>query len=271
MTRLTPRDTHDLVARVHRLDRTLLDACGLDLLALAARAAGRAPAHVNERLAGARVAAVPMTAGQGVIPGFSQGVAGVLRHLTCTAWVTDAVDVSGVDEAVNAGATVVFLADDSRFIALNIVEGRCVNNDTCTADGYVAALAAAAGDLRNRSVLLLGLGPIGRAAARRLLEHGARVWVAEPDPERLRAGLDDYPALRPATIQDGLGRCKLILDATPARGLVGAADVDHDTIAAVPGLPSGFTAEAQAKLGARHIHDPLAVGVAVMAVRSLVR
>ena len=42
------------------------------------------------------------------------------------------------------------------------------------------------------------------------------------------------------------------------------------TIAAVPGLPSAFTAEAQATLGSRHIHEPLAIGVAVMAARALV-
>ena len=42
------------------------------------------------------------------------------------------------------------------------------------------------------------------------------------------------------------------------------------TIAAVPGLPSAFTAEAQAVLGLRHIHEPLAIGVAVMAARALV-
>ena len=41
------------------------------------------------------------------------------------------------------------------------------------------------------------------------------------------------------------------------------------TIAAVPGMPSAFTAAAQEALGARHIHEPLAIGVAVMAVRAL--
>jgi hypothetical protein len=38
----------------------------------------------------------------------------------------------------------------------------------------------------------------------------------------------------------------------------------------VPGIPSAFTPAAQAALGVRHIHEPLAVGVAVMAARALV-
>jgi hypothetical protein len=41
------------------------------------------------------------------------------------------------------------------------------------------------------------------------------------------------------------------------------------TIAAVPGMPSAFTAAAQEALGVRHIHEPLAIGVAVMAARAL--
>jgi len=42
------------------------------------------------------------------------------------------------------------------------------------------------------------------------------------------------------------------------------------TVAAVPGLPSAFTPAAQTALGPRHIHEPLAIGVAVMAARALV-
>ena len=37
----------------------------------------------------------------------------------------------------------------------------------------------------------------------------------------------------------------------------------------MPAVPSGFTDAAQTLLGARHIHEPLAVGVAVMAVEAL--
>ena len=37
----------------------------------------------------------------------------------------------------------------------------------------------------------------------------------------------------------------------------------------MPGLPSAFTPAAQEALGVRHIHEPLAIGVAVMAVRAL--
>jgi hypothetical protein len=92
----------------------------------------------------------------------------------------------------------------------------------------------------------------------------------EPDQARLRAALDVGLKVQPVTLADGLARCDLIFDATPSEGFIDAGDVSSITVAAVPGLPSAFTPAAQAVLGARHIHEPLAIGVAVMVARALV-
>ena len=267
MTRLSVHHVSDPEQRLRQLDHGLREVAGLDLRALALRAAGQAPA--DDPFAGARVAAVPITSGEGLIPGFCQGVAAILQHLGCDALVTESEDMRGLQEAMQAGAEVLFLADDARFVALNVRRARCIDNDLATADGYVAALAAAAGGLRGRAVLILGLGPIGRAAARRLHEGGADVHVVETDAARLQAALAGSPALRPVSLAEGLQRCDLIFDATPAPGIIHGGDISSSTIAAVPGIPSGFTAGAQAALGVRHIHDPLAIGVAVMAARAL--
>ena len=267
MTRLTVDHVSDLASHLQQLDRGLLEVAGLDLRLLALRAAGQAPA--GDPFAGARVAAVPITSGEGLISGFCQGVAVILQHLGSDAWVTEGVDMRGILEATQMGAEVLFLADDTRFVALNVRRARCIDNDLTTADGYTAALAAAAGGLHGRPVLLLGLGPIGRAAARRLLEGGADVMVVETDATRLRAAMTVLPELRPVCLAEGLERCDLIFDATPAPDIIHGGDISSSTIAAVPGIPSGFTAEAQKALGMRHIHDPLAIGVAVMAARSL--
>lgn len=267
MTRLTVHHVSDPESRLRRLDRGLLEVAGLDLRALALRAAGQAPA--GDPFAGARVAAVPITSGEGLITGFCQGVAAILRHLGCDAWVTEGTDMRGIQEATQMGAEVLFLADDARFLALNVRRARCIDNDQATADGFAAALAAAAGGLQGRAVLLLGLGSIGLAAARRLLEGGADVRVVETDAVRLQAALTVVPQLRPVSLAEGLEHCDLIFDATPAPGIIHRGDIGSSTIAAVPGIPSGFTAAAEAALGVRHVHDPLAIGVAVMAARAL--
>lgn len=267
MTRLTEQDVTALVAELATFEEKLSESAGMGLRELAMHTVTEPAACVP--LYGAHLAAVPMTCGLGVIGGFCDAVAAVLRHLGADAWVTAQPDARGIQEAVTHGADVLFLADDFRFIALDLHRGRCVDNDVATADGYVTALEAAAGGLDGRQVLLLGLGPVGRAAARRLAGRGAAVAAVEPDGERLQAALDVGLEVEPVSLTDGLARCDLVFDATPAAGFIDAERAASIAVAAVPGFPSAFTAEAQAVLGARHIHEPLAVGVAVMAVRAL--
>lgn len=268
MTRLTEADVTDLTRDLEAFEARLVAATGLDLRALAFRTVAEEGRCVQLR--GARVAAVPMSSGEGVIPGFADCVVAVLLHLGCDAWATIQPDVSGMQAAVAAGASVLFVADDHRFVAFNLTQACSVDNDPATAEGYATALeAAAGGGLRGRDVLLLGLGHVGRAAARRLSAHGAAVFAVEPDQERVATAKEVGIEFESIDLASGLTRCDLVYDACPAAGVIDAADLRPGMIAAVPGMPSAFTAAAQEALGVRHIHEPLAVGVAVMAVRAL--
>jgi hypothetical protein len=94
------------------------------------------------------------------------------------------------------------------------------------------------------------------------------VLAAEPDAGRAAAGERDF-GVHVVSLQEGLSATGLVFDATPVADLVDAGWVTAQSVAAVPAVPSGFTAAAQAALGARHIHEPLAVGVAVMAVQAV--
>ncbi|MBN2204588.1 MAG: 3-methylornithyl-N6-L-lysine dehydrogenase PylD [Thermoleophilia bacterium] len=291
MTRLTEDDVRGLTAGLLRFESGLVEVSGLTLRALAARtvavdaaasdlgraaavsapvcAAAPSPTPAPDLRTDAVFACVPVTTGEGLISGFSECVAVILRHMGWRASVTAQADVRGIQEAVDGGAEAFFMADDHRFVAVNVRKGRCVDDDPATAHGYVTALEAAAGGLADRPVLLLGLGPVGRAAADRLLARGARLLVVEPDCERVELagarGLD----FKHVELAEGLRAADLILDATPAPAVIGDAQVGPRTIAAVPGVPSAFTGAAQARLGVRHIHEPLAIGVAVMAARAL--
>ena len=266
MTRLTAADVRRLAVRLPEFDAGLRSIAGVDLHELALRACGLDPGA--SPLPGARMAVVPISSGLGFIPSFSKCVAGILRHLGCDAFVTAGPDVKGLQEAAAGGAEVVFLADDDRFVALNIRSGACADNDPCTANGFAAALDAAAGGVGGRPVLVMGLGPVGRAAARRLAAMGGHVLAAEPRRSRAQAAKAGY-GVTLVGLRAGLKATGLVLDATPAAGLVDADWVRPGSVAAVPGLPSAFTPPAQALLGARHIHEPLAIGVAVMAVEAL--
>ena len=279
MTRLTEHDVRRLSERLGEFEQSLRRVTGCGLLQIAAQAADAGPGAATRlagagpgaaaRLAGARLAVVPISAGQGFIPGFAECVAAILSHLGADAFVTPEPDMRGLQAAADGGAQAVFAADDQRFIALNIRTGACVDDDPATAAGFVAALAAAAGGLAGRPVLVLGLGPVGRAAVARLRHLDADVLAVERDQARsdaaAAAGLD----FRLVTLDEGLASCRLVVDATPSPDLVDASWVTEQSVAAVPGLPSAFTAAAQAALGDRHIHEPLALGVAVMAVQVL--
>jgi 3-methylornithyl-N6-L-lysine dehydrogenase len=266
MTRLTEDDVRGLIAQLSDFDAGLRRVAGVGLADVAYRAAGLRTGEVT--LAGRRVAAVPVSTGEGVIPAFGECIATIAGYLGADAFVTALADVRGLQEAADRAAEVVFLADDERFIALGLRSGVCADDDPCTANGYVAALELAARGLAGRDVLLLGLGPVGRAAGRRLLELGARVLVVERDAERARPWIGEYGG-RLVTLREGLAATHLVFDATPAADLVDADQVDESTLAAVPGVPSAFTAAAQAVLGPRHMHEPLAVGVAVMLAEAL--
>jgi len=266
MTRLTEDDVRGLAARLPEFDAGLLGVAGLDLRSLALHTCGIDAA--GHRLAGARIAAVRMSSGLGCFPFFSQCIEVILRHIGCDAFVTAQPDVKGLQEAADRGAQVVFAADDDRFVALNIRNGACADDDPCTANGYVTVLEAAADGLRDRLVLVLGLGPVGRAAARRLAARGARVLAVEPDDARAASAAADYAVTR-VSLEQGLDATHLIFDAAPIADLIDADRLTAHSVVAVPAVPSGFTAAAQARLGARHVHEPLAIGVAVMAVEAL--
>ncbi len=93
--------------------------------------------------------------------------------------------------------------------------------------------------------------------------------MTEPDEERVTAALEVGLEFEAVGLADGLARCDLVFDASPAADVIDAGDLRPGMIAAVPGMPSAFTEAAQEALGVFHMHEPLALGVAVMAARAL--
>jgi len=268
MTRLVESDVRTLTASLGTVEASLKKVTGLDFVGIAARACGVGEGVAREALADATVSVVPISSGAGVIPGFVECVVAICRHVGCNARVTERRDVGGFAEALGGGSTLVFSADDERFLAVNAKRGWMADNDPCTAHAYVAALDAAAG-VAGKPVLVLGLGPVGRAAAVRLAELGARVFACEPDQERLDAAAAELP-LTAVTLAEGIAHCWLVLDATPVPDLIDIGWVWADCIVSAPGLPAGVTDELRDKLGERLVHEPLALGVATMAVHALV-
>jgi pyrrolysine biosynthesis protein PylD len=270
MTRLTSKDMPGIAANLEDYDTELFSKTGLSLRGLACCAAGFDETAFSGRASTSKAAVVPLSCGEGVIAGFCEAVQRILAHLGCDAAVTRQSDAAGLEEAYTKRSDLIFLADDDRFLAVNTREFRVVNNAEATGMGFAWGLHRMAGGVAGRSVLVLGLGPVGRAAMSTLLHLGADVWIHDMLPDRVWQ-FRDVPVKTEADLQSALKRHCLILDATPAGHILRPEDIRPDTYVSAPGVPHGLTAGALGKIAGRFLHDRLEIGVAVMAVLALRR
>ncbi|MHB9093591.1 MAG: 3-methylornithyl-N6-L-lysine dehydrogenase PylD [Eubacteriales bacterium] len=274
MTRLYYEIIRDIPFSLSELDIRLQQSTGCDLMNLAALTANLPPAAVATKLGNCSAAVVPITSGEGVITGFANAVAAVLQHIGLQAGITRQYDVAGFGEAFGSKFDVVFAADDHKFLAFNLKTLKVVDNAQATAVGFVRALAATAelksGGLYNREVLVLGLGPVGVYAVKELKKLGADIWVFDTDTARMEEFAGQYVGVKAARgIGEAIKGIDYVLDATPAAGIIGAEMIGPATVISCPGVPHGLTPEAGEKIGSRFIHDNLALGVATMAVQSI--
>lgn len=264
MTRLTSDMIGGVPYSLADRDVKLTKGVGKDLKGLAFEAVGLDPHNlVMEDLL---IASVPVTAGQSIISGFSESVSAVAEHLGARSFVTGRTDVSGFYDAISAGADIVFMADDQEFVAFNVRAGKAVDNVRSTALGYFTALRLAVGSLDGREVLLIGAGRVGSRAADLLDVAGARVTVVDKDRERIESLLRTHRSFNYENdLEAAIRRSSLIYNASPAR--IPGEWVKEGAIVVSPGMPYSFDEEGERKI-AILVHDPLQIGVAVMAVWS---
>lgn len=268
--RLLSELIREVEAGLDRYDRDLEARTGYNLIQVASHAAGASEDDVR-RLPETRAAVVPVTAGAGIIPGFSGAVAAILGHLGLNAFCTREHDVSGIAEAFERGTDLVFAADDGRFVALDVKHGRCVDNATATGRAFAAALELKAGGLSGRRVLVMGLGRVGWQAAAYLAARNALLLVTDADRSRVDAAVRHFGARACLNLMDGIRQAGLVIDATPVPEIIPEEVVTDGLIVAAPGLPLGLSEKARATLGDNLIHDPLQLGVATMALMAVTR
>ena len=269
MTRLVSEQVAGIGSDLDQYDQDLIRKTGLNLRRIAARAAGINEGPALEALSRCRVAVVPVTAGQGVISGFSAAVHGIVSHLGADSRVVPESDVAGLAGAVEEGAGVVFMADDRRFVVLNLATRLVVDNTWATARGYASALAAMTGGLKGQKVLVLGAGRVGRSAVPSLKELGAVVGVYDPVRQRAEALALESGAALEEDPDWALSVYRHIFCAAPAPGILRADQIKPDTFIAAPGIPACFGPEVYRLARDRLVHDPLQIGVATMLLAAL--
>jgi pyrrolysine biosynthesis protein PylD len=275
MTRLKTEDIDTIAPSLQQCDEELLKKTGHTLIQVAALAADIPPDRPLPDPDATRVAAVSFSAGQGVIGGFADTVRAITRHLGFQAESMKLPDVAGLAEAYQWQADIIFVADDDRFIAINTRARRVFDNSELTGRAFACVLDLMTKGISGKPCLVLGCGPVGTAAAEKLLELGAHPTVCDPAPERahvLRARLERrfQRAIRTAAdSREVIPAHTAILDATPVGNLIDAVDLRPETVVSAPGVPHGLTEAALSRLRDRFYHDPLQLGVATMALAAL--
>jgi pyrrolysine biosynthesis protein PylD len=247
MTRLLSDDILDIVPQLKAYDEELFSKTGHSLRQIACHAVGQKENDARGILSRLRVGIVPIRWGQGVITGFGEATAAILRHLGFNTSVTGHSDISGLAEAYEKKADVVFLSDDNDFVALNVISRQAVHNAEATGKGFAAGLDLMAGGLGDQKVLVLGCGAVGCAAALTLLRFGATVSIYDTNAGHAME-------FKSALSGQESDRIKIESD----------FDAALQTFIAAPGMPLGLTREAANKVSDRFLHDPLQIGVATM-------
>lgn len=271
MTRLTSKDIESIAEALPSYDAQLMAITGCSLKALACRAAGFNEEWLSQTAPEITVAVIPISSGLGVIHGFCDAVAGIAAHLGCRSFITGKPDVAGIAEAIQDRAQVMMLADDHFFVAIHQAGHRIMDNTLATARGFAAGLALmAGGSLEGQRVLVIGCGRVGRHAVSALIEEKAYISIYDINHssyELLFEAMDEYNRHRIRVLDDleqALRTHRLILDASPAQGIIHPRHVRADTLVSAPGVPLGVHADALPSIGRRLLHDPLHIGVATM-------
>jgi len=271
MTRLNEADIKNISDDLPDYDAALTTKTGCTLFQIACHTMGVAEKTVGRALEKIRIGVIPITAGLGRLPGFCQAVASIARHVGCQAFVSQQPDVAGIVEAIASKADIIIMADEQRFVALNLNTRKIADNAVATGRGFATALHLMSGSsLCGRRALVLGCGPVGQNAVKALLEYECRVWVYDIDPQRSAAALETCePGFKgfihkTNDLEAALHNHVYIVDATPSGAFIQARHIKADTMISAPGMPLGLDRAARAAIGKRLIHDPLQIGVATM-------
>ena len=270
MTRLQSDDIAGIAPRLKAYDEELLAKTGCDLRQIACHAVAleeEAARQISPRI---RVGVVPIRWGQGVIEGFCEATAAILKHLGFNSFVVGQSDIAGLAEAYEMKVDAVFLSDDNDFVALNAETRQHVHNADATGKGFAAGLDLMAKGLADQKVLVLGCGAVGRSVTSTLLSYGAKVCVYDINPSNSRefissvAGPDPDRLTIAPDFHESLAGHSVIVDATNAAEILQAQDISPQTFIAAPGMPLGLSRDALNKVSDRLLHDPLQIGVATM-------
>ena len=274
MTRLTSSDIETLSDQLIDFDGRLRRQTGRDMLGIACHGANISTKNIRDKMGNLTIAVVTITAGLGKITGFAQTIKNILNHLGFPAFIPPQTDAAGLARAIEDKADIIFMADDNRYFAINLKNAFLVDNIQATGNVFAAALDLMAKGIKDKSVLVIGAGPVGMASAQTLAEFGACVGVHDKDMKKCQKSCDSMnksltKKIEPVhDLKQAGNNFNFFIEATNAKDVINSVMVNPETFIAAPGVPLGVTQNAMKKAGNQILYDPLQLGTAAMAVQA---
>lgn len=268
MTRLKTEWIDYMLDGMNDYNSSLKAKTGFDLAGLTMDTFGISKEKYDKLTGSLLVAAVPVTQGEGIISSFSESVAAIIKSMGFRTYVSEDTDVEGIYGSILMDADVVYMADDTRYLAFSRDNGSFGENNYATALGFIMVLRAmmkkAGLDISKEKILVIGNGLVGEEAVQILLNHGIDFDMYDKDPKAVEAFRDldtgKYVLSSPEEIKD----YRFILDFTNEGGWLKDEMLGTDVIYASPGVPLSLDEKAAERLQNTAVYDNLEIGTAMM-------
>ena len=268
MTRLKTEWIDYMLDGMNDYNSSLKAKTGFDLAGLTMDTFGISKEKYDRLTGSLLVAAVPVTQGEGIISSFSESVAAIIKSMGFRTYVSEDTDVEGIYGSILMDADVVYMADDTRYLAFSRDNGSFGENNYATALGFIMVMRAmmkkAGLDISKEKILVIGNGLVGEEAVQILLNHGIDFDMYDKDPKAVEAFRDldagKYILSSPEEIKD----YRFILDFTNEGGWLKDEMLGTDVIYASPGVPLSLDEKAAERLQNTAVYDNLEIGTAMM-------
>lgn len=268
MTRLKTEWIDYMLDGMNDYNSSLKAKTGFDLAGLTMDTFGISKEKYDRLTGSLLVAAVPVTQGEGIISSFSESVAAIIKSMGFRTYVSEDTDVEGIYGSILMDADVVYMADDTRYLAFSRDNGSFGENNYATALGFIMVMRVmmkkAGLDISKEKILVIGNGLVGEEAVQILLNHGIDFDMYDKDPKAVEAFRDldtgKYVLSSPEEIKD----YRFILDFTNEGGWLKDEMLGADVIYASPGVPLSLDEKAAERLQNTAVYDNLEIGTAMM-------
>ena len=268
MTRLKTEWIDYMLEGMNSYNESLRTKTGFDLKGLVMDTFGINAERYDQLAARLLVAAVPVTQGEGIISSFSQSISAIVKSMGFRTYVPDETDVDGIYSSILMDADVIYMADDTRYLAFSRDNGSFGENNYATALGFIMVMRAmmkkAGFDISREKLLIIGYGQVGEEAVQILLNHNVdfdmydKDWEARDNFKSLECGA------RLLKSPEEIKGYRFILDFTNEGDWLKDEMLGEDVIYASPGVPLSLTEKAQERLQKTAVYDNLEIGTAMM-------